>query len=55
MDVNDNVWTSGLHSGSNGQVHTLTLGQLNLSGDAQKSRFFGRGRGGAEAHNVQLR
>ena len=58
VDVNDNVWTSGLHSGSRrAWMHTLYPGSARnlLRGCSPRAASFGRiGRGGAEAHNVQL-
>jgi hypothetical protein len=55
VDPNDNVWITGTYQGDAGQEHTLTIGQLSLTGEAASSRFLGRiGKAGSDYHSVQL-
>ena len=55
VDPNDNVWVTGTYQGDAGQEHTLSIGQLSLTGDAANSRFLGRiGKAGSDYHSVQL-
>ena len=55
IDSNDNVWITGNHLGEEQGSHSISLGDLSLTGESTASSFVGRiGKAGADFHNVQL-
>ena len=55
IDVNENIWVTGLNSGTAGQNRSVAIGNLSLQTEAASGNYIGRiGRAGSESHTIQL-